>query len=90
MPRCRYIIRYVCSAFQNAFRVPRHRECKFKCYRAHSNTEDADLKKKKDAVSRGKLDSFLKEYIPNYMLEKEPSEREKKGRRGGTCRGGAI
>lgn len=48
------------------------------------------LKKKKDAVSRGKLDSFLKEYIPNYMLEKEPSEREKKGRRGGTCRGGAI
>lgn len=40
---------------QNAFRVSRHRECKFNCYRAHSKTEDTDLKSKKRKKEKKKM-----------------------------------
>lgn len=47
MPRYRYIIQYVCSMFQNAFRAAGYRECKLKCCKLRSNTEDANLKSDK-------------------------------------------
>lgn len=47
MPRCRYIIQYVCSMFQNVFRAAGYRECKLKCCKLCSNTEAANLKSDK-------------------------------------------